>query len=223
MTAAERRAAESDGALVLDMDGVMVDSEPHWNAFKERTLPERLGVEVDPEVLAGRSMPDQHEYLVAEHGVECSLADYVDLFDEYADTLYGREVALLEGLSDLLTDLRAAGIRTAVCSSSYRRWIDIVLDRFDLGDFDAVVSVADLEGPGKPAPDPYLHAAAELETPPARCVAVEDSTHGVEAAAAAGYHVLAYKPPENPHDVSPADAVATTPADVREHLRARFL
>jgi HAD superfamily hydrolase (TIGR01509 family) len=220
MTAAESATYD---ALVLDMDGVMVDSEPHWNAFKERTLPDALGVEVDPEVLAGRSMPDQHEYLAAEHGVERSLADYVDLFDDYADTLYGREVALLDGLPALLDDLRAAGVSIAVCSSSYRRWIEIVFDRFDLGEFDAVVSAADLEEPGKPAPDPYLHAAAELGVAPGRCVAVEDSAHGVEAAAAAGYYVLAYKPPRNPHDVTPADAVATTPAEVIRILRDRFL
>jgi len=108
----------------------------------------------------------------------------------------------------------------ALVSSSPHRWIDYVLERFEIrGSFDAVVSADDVDGPSKPAPTIYEHAAGELGIDPTECVAVEDSEHGVAAATAAGMTVIGYVPdPDETGDLPAADAVAASPAELRAHL-----
>jgi HAD superfamily hydrolase (TIGR01509 family) len=136
-----------------------------------------------------------------------------------------RRLAVLDGLSpcagvvDLLDAAAAAGIPTAVASSSGHDWVGGHLERLGLRPrFGAVVTRDDLVGPGartKPAPDLFLLAAGRLGVEPSQCVAIEDSPNGVAAARAAGMVVVAVPGPMTAGlDLGAADLVVPSLADV---------
>jgi HAD superfamily hydrolase (TIGR01509 family) len=109
---------------------------------------------------------------------------------EKLERLYRRQLPLLPGAREAV---RAVGERwpLGLASSSNREIIDLVLDLAGLADaFAATVSSEEVSR-GKPAPDVYLEAARQLEVPPDKCAAVEDSTNGLRSAAAAGMYVIA--------------------------------
>ncbi|MGW4963833.1 HAD family hydrolase [Nonomuraea sp. NPDC004186] len=113
------------------------------------------------------------------------------LTDAFAD-LIGQGVKVTPGASELLAELAATAIPTALVSASPRTIVELVLPW--LGHtFDLVIANEDTAR-GKPYPDPYLEAARRLGTTPSRCIAVEDSPTGVAAATAAGCRVLVTSP-----------------------------
>jgi HAD superfamily hydrolase (TIGR01509 family) len=98
----------------------------------------------------------------------------------------------LPGVAELVAELATAGIPLGVASSSSRGWLEVNLDRLGLiGHFGTLVGADVVGGIGKPAPDVYLRACADLGAEPRRTVAVEDSAHGVTAAKAAGMPAVA--------------------------------
>lgn len=217
----------SAAAVLFDMDGVLVDSERYWvRREREAILPAAVDGET-PEIaeITGLNYREIYEHVAAEYDVVVDRERFLELYEEAATEIYGQQVRLLPGLEDLLAALSDAGVPAAVVSSSPHDWIDTVLDRFALGDaFAAVVSAADLDGPGKPEPGIYEHAAARLDADPAACVAVEDSEHGVAAAAAAGATVVGYRSASDDRaDLSRADVVAEAPAELRAAVRERAL
>jgi len=214
-------------AVLFDMDGVLVDSERYWvRREREAILPATVEGEA-PEIseITGLNYRDIYEHVAAEYEVAVDRERFLELYDEAAAEVYGEQVRPLPGLDDLLGALSDAGVPAAIVSSSPHDWIDRVVERFDLGDaFAAVVSAEDLDGPGKPAPDVYEHAAARVGADPDACVAVEDSAHGVASASAAGATVVGYRSEsDDSADLSAADAVAATPADLAAAVRERAL
>jgi HAD superfamily hydrolase (TIGR01509 family) len=205
------------------MDGVLVDSEDAWvprerDDLLPRVVPDQ---EVALAEITGMNYRDIYDYLAAEYDVAMSKADFVAWYDDAATTVYGEAVSLLPGVRDLLADCRAAGIPVAIVSSSPVAWIDIVRDRFDLA-VDAVVSGDDFEGPGKPAPDLYEHAAAELGVEPADAIAVEDAVHGIAAALDAGLTVVGFRFGDD-HGTSFDDAHHAPADHAALHARLRDL
>ncbi|MFC7009129.1 HAD family hydrolase [Halalkalicoccus salilacus] len=206
--------------VLFDMDGVMVDSEDYWVELQReeilpRTVPDE---EVEVSEVTGMNYREIYDYLEEEYGTAVSREEFVDLFDDTAQELYGERVELLEGLHGLLEELHERDVRVALVSSSPHDWIGIVLERFDLeGEFDAVVSAEEIDGPGKPDPTIFEYAADEVGVSADRCVAVEDSENGVEAAARAGTTVVAYRiDAHGDIDLSPADVVVDDPEELRE-------
>jgi HAD superfamily hydrolase (TIGR01509 family) len=214
-------------AVLFDMDGVLVDSERYWvRREREAILPAAVDGET-PEIaeITGLNYREIYEHVATEYDVVVDRERFLELYEEAATEIYEQQVRLLPGLDDLLAALSDAGVPAAVVSSSPHDWIDTVLERFALGDaFAAVVSAADLDSPGKPEPGIYEHAAARLGADPAACVAVEDSEHGVTAAAAAGATVVGYRSASDDRaDLSRADVVAGAPAELRAAVRERAL
>jgi HAD superfamily hydrolase (TIGR01509 family) len=181
-------------AVLWDMDGVVVDSEPLWTVaevelaaalggtwsseIKAAVVGTRLEVAV-PTILRFFGAPDTPEQ-VAETS-QWLLARMVELFRQ--------DLPVLPGAADLLTALRDEGVPTALVSSSYRVLVHAVLDQ-GVGPF--ALSIAGNEVlHGKPHPEPYLTAAQRLGVDPERCVVIEDSPSGVAAGEAAGCAVLA--------------------------------
>lgn len=205
-------------AVIFDMDGVMVDSERYWHEEEETILAEAIpDTDIPLEEITGMNVLDQYDHLATEHDVAVSKDAYFDLYDERADRIYGEKVELMDGFHDLVEMLRSHGIKTAIASSSFRRWIGLVLDRFDLHDaFEVVVSAEDIPGRSKPEPGIYLRAASELGFAPERCVVVEDSRNGVAAAERAGMYCIGVA--RGGADLSRADAVVEDAAELREQL-----
>nr|WP_276515228.1 HAD family phosphatase [Actinomadura coerulea] len=172
---------------MFDMDGLLIDSESVWLEVESEVMA-WLGGEWSPahqERLVGGSL-----YLAVDYMLELTGADAPReevgrrMLDGMAERL-GACVPLMPGAKDLLAELRAAGMTTALVSSSHRRLIEPVLDAVGREHF-ALSVAGDEVARTKPHPEPYLTAAARLGADPARCVVLEDSPNGVAAAEAAG-------------------------------------
>jgi HAD superfamily hydrolase (TIGR01509 family) len=199
-------------AVIFDLDGVLLDSEPRWNAAKEALVREAGGRWRDdaPTVMMGMSSKEWSDYLHDALGVPMD-PDAInrDVVRRMGDG-YAESLPLLPGATEAVT---ALGRRwpLAVASSANREIIDLVLALAGLaGSFRAVVSSEEVER-GKPAPDVYLEAARRLETAPEHCVAIEDSSNGLRSAAAAHMVVIAVP---NPHYPPDRDALAVAAATV---------
>lgn len=215
------------GAVLFDMDGVTVESAAAWREL-ERTeiLPAATGDADALEAIRALSVADAYDRLEEMGSVDLQVdaAAFDELYDEHARTVYLDRAALMDGYTQFLTELHDAGSRVGLVSASRRAWVELVLDRFDLwADYDTVVSSSDIDGPSKPDPTTYLVAAEEIGLEPRDCLVVEDSPHGIEAATGAGMYCIALRGEGNADsDLSTADAIVDSPAELRESLRTRL-
>jgi HAD superfamily hydrolase (TIGR01509 family) len=182
-------------AVLFDMDGLLVDSEPLWtvaeielaaslggtwdDTVKAAIIGTRLDVAV-PRILEWYGVPDGPDEVAA--AMAFLLARMVELFHD--------RLPLMPGALPLVDGVRALGVPTALVSSSYRVLVDAALDALDRERFDATLS-GDEVVHGKPDPEPYLRVCEMLGVRPDRCVIVEDAMSGIEAGEAAGATVVA--------------------------------
>ncbi|HEV2281484.1 MAG TPA: HAD family phosphatase [bacterium] len=189
-------------AVIFDMDGVLVDSEPlHLRVTRDVLGPAATeSTDATAREFIGRTVSDMLDTLIRRHGLPGRLAVYEARYDARLMELLAQPRAPREGAVWLLAELHRRGCRLGIASSSNQTWIDAMLHSLDLsGRFDAAVG-ADTVARPKPAPDVYLTAAERLEVPSGECIAVEDSPAGVQAARAAGMTVIGLVTP----DVDPA-------------------
>jgi len=179
-------------AVLFDMDGLLVDSEPLWFEV-ERAVMARLGGqwgEADQRALIGGSLDRTVSWLLAKAAAPASREDVARwLVDEMAALILARGLPLQPGAGPLLAALDAVGVPCALVTASSRAIMDAVLTVTGLS-FDVTVCGEDVRR-GKPDPEPYLLAAARLGVPAAGCVVLEDSPTGIAAARAAGCPVIA--------------------------------
>jgi len=217
-------AAVDFAAVVFDLDGVLVDSEQVWDEVRRAVVADLGGRWTDAATTAvqGMSTPEWARYLVDELGVHGPPEEVAaDVIRRMAER-YRRHVPLLPGAVQAVRTL-SGHWPLGVASSSPPDLIRTVLDVAGVADRFRVVVSSEQVSRGKPAPDVYLAAAAELGVPAERCVAVEDSANGLRAAAAAGMTVVAvpnphYPPPDEA--VRLAAAVVHTAAEVTPELLA---
>ena len=189
-----RRRQRGLQAVLWDMDGLLVDTEPVWTIAEEE-LAVRLGGRWSDELKArivGTRLEVAVPTILREYGAESTpdavaetsawlLARMVELF--------ATEVRLCPGALELLAALDRAGVPQALVSSSYRVLVNAVLAH-GFGPF-AMTLAGDEVAHGKPSPEPYLMACARLAVSPRRCVVLEDSSAGVASGEAAGCAVVA--------------------------------
>jgi HAD superfamily hydrolase (TIGR01509 family) len=180
-------------AVLWDMDGTLVDSEPYWLSA-EKELVTAAGATWNPAILPlmiGQSLEHSAALLQEWFGITLSIQEIVDtLIDAVLDRMATLGVPWRPGARELLVELHEAGVPCALVTMSWKRMVDVVLDQLPDGIFATVVT-GDAVTRGKPHPEPYLTAAANLGVDVASCVAIEDSTPGVASAEAAGARVLA--------------------------------
>lgn len=187
-------ATPAPAALLWDMDGLLVDSEPLWTVA-ERELFAGWGLEFTPAAKAaivGLRMDAAVRVLLDLAGSPAAgetPASVADRLLRRMAELFRADLPLLPGVLDLLTAARAAGVPQALVSSSYRLLVDAVLAAVPGHPF-AVAVAGDEVRHGKPHPEPYLTAAARLGVDPARCVVLEDTAAGARAGTAAGARVV---------------------------------
>jgi HAD superfamily hydrolase (TIGR01509 family) len=199
-------------AVVLDLDGVLIDSEQLWDDVRRGQAAEadRPWPAEATSDMQGMSTPEWSAYLVERVGVPGPPGRVAaEVVARMADR-YRQGVPLLPGADGAVRGL-ADRWPLAVASSSPPALIREVLDRAGFLDrFQVLVSSEEVDS-GKPFPDVYLAAAARLHVPPRHCLAVEDSANGLRAGAAAGMTVIAVP---NPHYPPPEDALALAAAVV---------
>ena len=186
-------------AVVFDLDGVLVDSEPVWEEVRRRVVAE-YGGHWDADTqdrLMGMSTGEWSRYLSAGLGVQLPPADVASVVIEAMAARYREHLPLLPGAVDAVTRL-AARWPLGLASSSPRSLIDTVLDAASLRSAFTVALSTEEVARGKPAPDIYLAVAGRLDKPPEVCAAVEDSSNGLRSAAAAGLAVIAVPHPKYP-------------------------
>ena len=174
-------------AVLLDMDGTLVDTEPDWIACEQELVAAHGGswTDEDAQELVGKALLVSAGYLAAVGGVDLPPEEIVErLLDGVVERVRSR-IPWTPGSRELLAALGQAGVPVALVTMSYRRLAEAVIDGLPEGTFGAVVT-GDEVREGKPHPEPYLRAAALLGVDPPRCVAVEDSPTGVASAEAAG-------------------------------------
>lgn len=186
-------------AVLFDLDGVLVDSEPVWEQVRRRVVAEHGGRwDADTQDrLMGMSTGEWARYLSEDLGVALTPDQVASVVVEAMADRYREHLPLLPGAVDAVTRM-AGRWPLGLASSSPRSLIETVLDAAGLRPaFGAVVSTEEIAR-GKPAPDVYLKVAGLLNTPPAACAAVEDSSNGLRSAAAAGCAVIAVPHPKYP-------------------------
>lgn len=203
-------------ALVFDFDGVIADTEaPEFEAWRATWLDYGHELHLDEWVQCiGTNDPagwHPLEQLAARVGAGFDR----DEANERRRARHRPAIAALEapmpGVIDLLAQARAAGLKTAIASSSDDAWVPPLLEQLGLVDHFEHLALFDGTCPAKPAPDLYLRACAALGVTPSEAVAIEDSPNGVAAAKAAGMWCVAV-----PHaitrglDLSAADVVVDT-------------
>jgi HAD superfamily hydrolase (TIGR01509 family) len=178
-------------AVLFDMDGILVDSEPVWYVI-EGELVERLGGTWGRHHQArciGGTVDATCRYIAELTGTHLTIDEIqAEIMHGMAEH-FRTTLPVIEGAVELVDAVRARGVRTALVTSSYRILVEAALDKLGAERFDVTVS-GDEVGRGKPHPEPYLTACDRLGVAPRDAVVVEDATNGVLSAVAAGCQVV---------------------------------
>lgn len=179
-------------AVLWDMDGTLVDTEPYWIAT-EYALAEEYGgtwSEQDALQLVGNDLLASGRYIRDRMPLPLSAEEVVERLLDGVVAQVERAVPWRPGARELLAALRADGVPCALVTMSYERFVTPILAALPPGSFQVVVT-GDQVTRGKPDPEAYLSAARLLGVEPSACVAIEDSETGCRSAEAAGCTVLA--------------------------------
>lgn len=196
-------------AVIFDMDGVLIDSEPLWKIAMEEVFhslgstltksdfQKTVGLRIDEVV----HFWNLHENWGVENEQEVEEAIIEKMIE-----LISKNAAPLSGVMETLEFLQKIGMKIGLGTSSSSRLIQVVLAELNMAHFFEVAHSAEKEAYGKPHPAVYLHVAQELGVSPNKCLVIEDSFNGVLAGLAAKMKVVCI--PEKTHHPNPKLAVA---------------
>jgi len=187
-------------AVIFDMDGLLIDSEPHWRKSHAAVLAE-IGHHVtdsDVRAAAGKRTGDQVEIWRERFGFTEPNQEVTDRIVDGVIAAIRQNGTSMAGVDQLVAELRQHGVPMAVASSSSERLINVVLERLDIKKDMHAIHSGENEDRGKPFPDVFISTAKSLGVVAANCLVFEDSLNGVKAAKAAGMKCVAV--PELPYD-----------------------
>jgi HAD superfamily hydrolase (TIGR01509 family) len=185
------RRLDSFAAVLWDMDGTLVDTEPCWTVA-ELALAEKYGGTWSPEQsleVVGFDLLDAARHMRRQMGIDRGPEQIVEEMLDSVIEQVRHAVPWRPGALDLLSSLTDAGVACALVTMSWTRLVEPILGALPAGVFSAVVTGDTVER-GKPHPEPYLSAARQLDVLATDCLAIEDSDTGATSAAAAGCTVL---------------------------------
>ena len=179
-------------AVLWDMDGTLIDSEPYWMA-SEDSLARSYGgtwTEADAHATIGKSLYDSSRMMREKFGIQdLSVQEVIDRMTNEVIENLKKNLPFRPGAVELLLELKRRGIKTALVTMSMRAMAQTVADRIGFEAFDVIVAGDDVTM-GKPHPEPYLKAAELLGVDITECIAFEDSHSGLASAEAAGTHAI---------------------------------
>lgn len=209
-------------AIIFDMDGVIIDSEPiHYDSNKR--IFEELGIPVNKNIYSnyiGVSNQEMWQDLKNEFNLSQSVEELVEKQSqenlEYIKK-YAKEP--IEGVVELLQKLKESNFKIALASSSPLRLIKEIVCKFDIEKYFEVVTSSEFVSRGKPKPDLFVYTAGLLKAQPKECLVIEDSKNGVKAAKAAGMKCIGFKNPNSlGQDLSKADVVVEKMSEITVQL-----
>jgi len=174
-------------AVLFDMDGTLIDSEPYWLASEQALAAEHNGnwTHEDGLSIVGLSLDDSSKVFKDKTRVNLEPSEIVTRLTADVQSQLEKVIPWRPGAKELLLDLRKNGVKTALVTMSLHRMAQQVVDAIEFDAFDVIVAGDDVLR-GKPHPEPYLKAAEQLGFRPERCIAFEDSISGITSAEAAG-------------------------------------
>lgn len=174
-------------AVLWDMDGTLIDSEPYWMKSEGAFAKENNSSwsEQDGLSLVGMSLYDSSKIIKQKVGSDLEPEQIIQKLTDEVTAQLKQEILWRPGARELLLLLRKKKVKTALVTMSMRRMAQEVVDAIGFDCFDVVVAGDDVRQ-GKPHPEPYLKAAELLGVKPEDCVAFEDSLTGLRSAEAAG-------------------------------------
>jgi len=183
-------------AVIFDLDGVLVDSEPRYaialNRVLERERSEPL-TEDESRGLIGTTVEDTWNAIKEMRSLTKPFEYYVDIYSPTLIEIFRAELELQPGAMDVVRAVRDRGLPLGLATSSRRAWVDVKLEVVGVnGMFDTVVTGDEVQK-GKPSPEIYLSVARLLDVPPSECLAIEDSPSGVASAVTAGMYTVAVR------------------------------
>lgn len=214
-------------AVIFDMDGVIVDSEPiHHRAYQKMFL--EFGLTVSDqlyETFTGKATLAICQRLCTEFNLEGKAETLVQCKRKHFKTLFeeAQDFQLLEGVLERIQEYHKAGLTLILASSASMQNINRIFKRFDLDHyFKAKLSGADLKA-SKPHPEIFLKAVAAAQVEKEQCFVIEDSTNGILAAKAAGLFCVGYDSLHSKNqDYSKADLTVTSFQEIAYPIIKRF-
>jgi HAD superfamily hydrolase (TIGR01509 family) len=198
-------------AVLFDMDGVIIDSEPLWSDAEKQLLARR-NLPYSPSLktaMMGRDARGAVGYLIEHYSLTESLGKLIEERNQLIAELFKEHLKAIPGALDLVRSVIAAGILTGLVSSSPKPLVELALEKLvTTGLFDLTLS-GDQVVRGKPAPDIYITAAEKLGVKPEYCLVIEDAPHGVAAAKDAGMCCLAISTSVSVVELAMADKVVS--------------
>lgn len=199
-------------AVIFDMDGVIIDSEPlHYRAY--HAMFDEVGITVSAELydsLTGKSTINVCKQLKDHFGLDQSPEELATIKRKHYDVIFenDKDFDLIEGVRDLIQNYFENGLTLVLGSSATMASIDRIFKRFNLDQyFKAKLSGAELKA-SKPHPEIFIKAAEATGFTPEECVVIEDATNGIEAAKGAGIFCVGFDSEHSKNqDYSKADLV----------------
>jgi HAD superfamily hydrolase (TIGR01509 family) len=178
-------------AVLFDMDGTLIDSEPYWIKSERKLASEHNGVwtEQDGLDVVGMSLDKSSQLFKDRTNVPLEPDEIVARLTSEVQDQLAKSIPWRPGAKELLFDLRKHGVPTALVTMSMHRMAKQVVDAIDFDAFDLIIAGDDVRN-GKPHPEAYLKAAEQLGFEPSRCIAFEDSISGLSSAEAAGTYAI---------------------------------
>ncbi len=214
-------------AVLFDMDGTLVDTEPLWMAAEHELALHhgRRWTDDDGRRLIGNDLRFAADYIRDRLSLLLSPEQIIEaLVSNVTASLTAASTVWRPGAISLLVSCNRARVPTALVTMSYRRMADAVVAALPSGHFDAIVAGDEVQN-GKPHPEPYAQAAALLGVDPRDCVAIEDSPAGATSAEAAGCYVLVVAHlvdvPLTPRRTARASLVGESPVTMSRYLGPR--
>lgn len=189
-------------AVIFDMDGVLIDSEPLWEETEKILLRSR-GIDYNPDYrsrILGLNQYDSASLLKNRFELTESIDNIIASRTRILLELYEDKLFLKPGIMELLRHLNSGFITMGLASSSPSGVIKYVLDKFGINFYFTTRISGDCIAKGKPDPEIYILAAKNLQVKASECIAVEDSVNGVKSAKNAGMYCIAV--PDKRIDIS---------------------
>lgn len=205
-------------AVIFDMDGVIIDSEPIHFEVDMQTM-KNFGCSISKEEL-NKYVGTTNEYMFTDIKNKYKLNKSAEEIINYRCELVKRKVmesdlVPIEGIRDLLKNLKDKNIPAAIASSSPRDFIEVVVSKFGIEDYFSCILSGEEVKNGKPAPDIYIETAKKLGIAPKECIVIEDSKNGVIAAKEAGMKCIGFKNINSgEQDLSKADYIVNSIVEI---------
>lgn len=207
-------------AVIFDMDGLLIDTEPYWQAT-ERAVFKELGIDITPDMQVAtfglRSDEQIRYWYEIKPWKDTGFNEVENRYNDVMLSYFRKEATLMEGAVEALEFFSKKGLPMALASSSNMQLINTFLDRFGFHHYFNEVYSAEYEKFGKPHPGVYLETARRMNTEPVYCLAIEDSFHGLIAAKAARMKTIAI-PAEMDDRYLASDVVLSSLRELDENI-----